>query len=902
MPSVLEKLRPDTDLQVYFERPTAIAAISEAAANGFKVSGTWRQQFDWCVVEWSRYNVFEHPAFRSLPDGDLSGLTLTYDETRTNCIPMDSSLYATVDWPSLRIWTRDGDTEDFYKVALRPLATAIEGSYVAASAAMTLTGSVTPGDYVGFSFFEEHHTYQALGADTLADIVTALASSVNTFSTQLTAVADGETLRLTLADATLGLEGNMLGVYGFSSDARTEVWSPSSAQFSGGQSPTKWRVTIDFSNLTAIDTRHVPAQHIRKMRWTYAAALQPGQYERSEFQVAISNWTVTGSNRRYQVAGKGSVRVEDDDSTVQYTGTWPKGIGNFSGSTIHSTTSYGAKVTAPYFCGLAHTLYLGTRYAENAAAVEVRVDGALVHSEDLAISQEDILCRIPLGTFAAGSHTVELKHADPGGGYVYFDFVEAAVPTETLPTFPVDNKVTLATDWDTDHSIAIAAERTAWMLHSLGFHGRANHYVGALWFYELTPAGYLYASATVDFVTSPFSATSSITIGRVGDTLTTTISHVNRAGETPETLARAYAMELNRGFTAVWAEASGSRLTIHARAIGLEGNDVTVAVSPSSGSFRLEASGTRLAGGLNGDWRTDLTAVPRLNRACRDWSREFYRALHGYGIDVTAAYSTELQHGDPSLSAGIAQRYPNGDPVLLNTPALQTNFSPASLAYWREVHKETAGLMADVGLQPYLQFGEVQWWYFPNGSGMTFYDDYTKAQFEAAYGHPMAVIASEYADPASYPDEVAFLPTLIGSFTNAIMSYVRTSYSTTRFEVLYPTDVNNTALNRLINYPAAAWTPAILDNLKNESFTFTYGRNLDLSRITVTYGDERGFPRSKRSFLVGVGDASAPWIKEVAMAKAEGLESIVLFALDQYCLVGYATPISTGSSRSAMMG
>ena len=71
-----------------------MAALSETSATGFTVSGCWRQQFDWAVVEWNRDNVFEHPALRNLPDGDLSGLQLSYQETRTNCIPMDSTLYA----------------------------------------------------------------------------------------------------------------------------------------------------------------------------------------------------------------------------------------------------------------------------------------------------------------------------------------------------------------------------------------------------------------------------------------------------------------------------------------------------------------------------------------------------------------------------------------------------------------------------------------------------------------------------------------------------------------------------------------------------------------------------------------------------------------------------------------
>jgi hypothetical protein len=92
MASILQKLRPDGDLQCYFERPSAVAALSATSAGGFTVSGCWRQQFDWAVVEWNRDNVFEHPAMRNLPDGDLSGMRLSYEEERSNCIALDSSL------------------------------------------------------------------------------------------------------------------------------------------------------------------------------------------------------------------------------------------------------------------------------------------------------------------------------------------------------------------------------------------------------------------------------------------------------------------------------------------------------------------------------------------------------------------------------------------------------------------------------------------------------------------------------------------------------------------------------------------------------------------------------------------------------------------------------------------
>ena len=112
---------------------------------------------------------------------------------------------------------------------------------------------------------------------------------------------------------------------------------------------------------------------------------------------------------------------------------------------------------------------------------------------------------------------------------------------------------------------------------------------------------------------------------------------------------------------------------------------------------------------LTAKWITDLTAsLPRWNRACRDWSVSFFQALKGYGLTATASFSTELGNGDDSIGAGIAQRYPDGSPVWVNTPALQTNFSPASKAYWQQVYLSMAALMESAGVVPYLQFGEVQ--------------------------------------------------------------------------------------------------------------------------------------------------------------------------------------------------
>ena len=912
MSEVLYKLSPNRDLQVYFERPSAIAALSGATETGFEVSGTWRQQFDWAVVEWNRDNVFEPHFMRSLPDGDLSGLTLTYEEVRDNCIPMDSDLYPTVDWHVLRVWTQGPSGVDFYKVDLRALAAPIEGGYSCPVLTMTLGGSATGGDFVGISLLDEHYTYEVQSGDSIEDAIVALASIVNTFSSYADGTAVGASITLTLhgagfsaANSTIGANGNRVGAYGFVSGSKSEVWVNGGGTFSLGVSPTKWRVTIPFDSLTATDGRPVPTNHVRKLRWTYAAEFQQGAYSRSEFSVKVTNWTVTGSGRPYSIPGIRGRRLEDSSAEWEFSGAWVSAIGNFSGGTIHHSTVSGSKAVVRYESAHTHELALGTRRTFNAANVQVWFDGLLIKTEDLFLQGEDQLARVLLGECAAGAHVVEIRHAGPDGQFLYVDFLEWFVRQSEIDEFVVDPTMNLATDWDTDHSIAIPAERTAWLIHTLGFHGRVNHYIGALWYYELVRTGHVYASATVEFVGAPvFSAVTTITIGRDGYPSSTDLvaNHLNRIGDTAESIARAFELEFNRGYTAIRAVAAGNILTVYSRTMGADGNALQISVSPTSGTFYAQVSGDHLANGVDGIWHTDLDATPRMNRACRDWSIAFFQCAIAYGFDVTSAFSMELQHGNTDVAAGIAQRYPNGAAVYLNTPALQTNFSPTSLAFWKDVYREMAALMESVGLVPYLQFGEVQWWYFPlAGVGMTFYDDYTTARFQLEYGRPLPTILSHVVDPSPYVEETAFLANLIGEFTESIMTYVRGFHSNCRFEVLYPTDVNESAFNSLINYPAAHWTPATLTCLKTESFTYTFLRNVDLGRITIEYGTTRGFPATQRAFLCGIGDSTTGWMREVAIAKGENMESITLFALDQYCLIGYDTPLRLSTSRAIQM-
>ena len=102
------------------------------------------------------------------------------------------------------------------------------------------------------------------------------------------------------------------------------------------------------------------------------------------------------------------------------------------------------------------------------------------------------------------AHIVTLTHAGAGWRGFLFRFLRTGVAVDAIcRRSRRSRKSTLATDWDTEHSLALAPERTAWFVQSLGFTGRQNHYVGALWFYELVGPGHAYASGTVTFTGTP---------------------------------------------------------------------------------------------------------------------------------------------------------------------------------------------------------------------------------------------------------------------------------------------------------------------------------------------------------------------------------------------------------------
>jgi hypothetical protein len=221
-----------------------------------------------------------------------------------------------------------------------------------------------------------------------------------------------------------------------------------------------------------------------------------------------------------------------------------------------------------------------------------------------------------------------------------------------------------------------------------------------------------------------------------------------------------------------------------------------------------------------------------------------------------------------------------------------------------------ADLQSQAQLVPYLQSGEVQWWYYANNQlndwsdrGMPYYDTYTQQQFEAKYGVPMQNITSNNPQNLpQYTNETGFLPTILGAYTAAIRSALQAKYPNCRYEVLYPNDTNATPLNQLVNFPADDWTPQNLTSLKTESFQFTMSYNLPEAAQSIAVSEDKGFPTEQRAHLIGIMDAAWPWMKEANIAQVSQLEAIVLFALDQYCLIGYPQPPFPEYARSKRQG
>ena len=155
MPETITKLQPDRTLYVASFTPrSAIGVIHHSQPHGFTVSGRFNALNDNIILEWNRDNDFEHPEIRYLPDGDFSGLTLTYDFAHAGLVDIATELFPYTDFPYLNLYA--GEPESLYRVPVANYATPVPGdAHFPASASVTLGGTLTASDAVAVLFFGE---------------------------------------------------------------------------------------------------------------------------------------------------------------------------------------------------------------------------------------------------------------------------------------------------------------------------------------------------------------------------------------------------------------------------------------------------------------------------------------------------------------------------------------------------------------------------------------------------------------------------------------------------------------------------------------------------------------------------------------------------------------------------
>ena len=700
---------------------------------------------------------------------------------------------------------------------------------------------------------------------------------------------------LTVRSAKPGVDGNALSMYAVAKNTRLTT-SAAQLNFTGGSSDCIWRVTLDFTALG------IPS--LRQMWLTLAPPLANATvFAHTEWQADFTNWTLTGplAKRKLQVAGLDSVRVEEDSSWCKYTGAWKQETGFYSGAFARRATTNGATLDIFYASNVTHDLYIGTTLFADRGEVGIRLDNDTETTHNFAVSAEaPIYTRRKLrSNVAAGRHnvTITLKN----DAIFDFDFLEAAAPSDVPAPLPARTNVSPALDYSTDHTYKLPPARVHWIFDQLGFAGPMNEYLGVFWWNQRQRVNATVPSATVTF-SGTFQPNDQVILWIGGSPIGKTVF----PNETNPILAQHMANFINATLVGVYAQVSGSTLTITNRspttAYSFSLTKELQLITGSTGTVSIAGS---LTGGDPGKWEIDLTQTPPLNRAARDWHVDFFAEANTRARDIVTACSMELVNPP----AGFAATFPDGAPVITDVgfaslSSTHCAFNTNMRNYQKDVYRQLADLQAAAGLVPNLQFGEFLWWFFSNqstanpGGGMALYDTETAALATTELGRPLYT----FRKPTDSPNvnggaDATFLRNRLRDHIAALRAHVLAAHSNARFELLYPYDVNHPtpvgihqlggALNFFINLPVEfkAKPGSGLDTFKMEALDFgAWNRSLDLARTAIEFPIDLGWPKDSLRYLVPVFRGGGAWQKEYLEAKGLGIPVINFWAFDHFNL------------------
>ena len=742
---------------------------------------------------------------------------------------------------------------------------------------------------------------------TIAGVLYTVETVASPTALTLTTSAGTQTDKGYVADRG-GADGNMIELYALSASPSLTT-AESALRLSGGDSQVTWTCTIDFSahNLTSL----------RQCWFTYATALANSTaFLDTEWSATYLNWQFTGpdSATMLQVAGPGSVRIEENNSGCTYAGVWAtpspesgffsKGLARRAGAVDHVTNE---TLSVRYHCSSIHTLYIGTSLYINSASLKVSLDGAPEFDFSLYLDTGSSPAvnarRLLISSVPPGDHTVQFRIVSPG--YFYFDFLEAAIPSLVPDAPEARPNLSPALDYSTDHSWKLPPSRILWILDNLGFTGPINQYIGVFWWNQRANPTAIFRSVQITFTVPVAGAILTLMLGG------TPIQKTVFPADTASTVAAHFQRYINATFVGVWASSIGATLTITKRSPAY---DFTF----NAGSLAFTGSLASSPGDL-GTWMVDPAQTPALNRGARDWHADLYREAKLRGREVTTAGSMELVNPPP----GFAACYPDGTAVITdvgfgNFKSTHCAQSSSMRVFQQAVFDCVADLQNAAGLTPNFQLGEYLWWFFSSPAGMAYYDAETKAAAQTALGRPLHT----FLDPNDNPSvnssaDALFLRARLRDHVAQIITHIRSRYPNAVSEVLFAYDVNyptpnqdhfgslGGALNRFINFPTewGSHSTAGFDRLKMEALAFgSRFRNLNLARAAIEFPLAQDWPLDKVRYLAPIFTHSSSWQKEIDIALGLRIPVINLWAFDQMNIFGLKIARHYNQARSLKMG
>lgn len=254
-----------------------------------------------------------------------------------------------------------------------------------------------------------------------------------------------------------------------------------------------------------------------------------------------------------------------------------------------------------------------------------------------------------------------------------------------------------------------------------------------------------------------------------------------------------------------------------------------------------------------------------------------------------------------------------GAQVVAQLQTSQCNFNPSTVTtYLTACYVQLAALLAAAGLTtPWVQFGEVGWWFFAGGSGpsMAYYDAYTTSAASTALGRALASFTTPNDSPAvnSFAD-ADFLAAQIQTHIHTIRVAVLVATASTKFELLWPYDVNyKTAytspmgltgiggqLNRYVNLPSSyVATGSDIDRWLFEGLAWgTTYRDMSKALETINFLDtDTSLTTTVVSYLIPWQIGGCPWGNEWLNSNRPALQFLKFWAIDHVILFSWKLPL-----------